>query len=67
MLSPTVSCIVSDLEYKCRQLLELADDLKAKAGKKHDKANALIAERDAHNAEADRAERVAAKVQALLD
>lgn len=67
MLNPTVSSIVSDLEYKCQQLLTLADDLKAKAGKKHDKANALIAERDAHNAEADRAERVAAKVQALLD
>lgn len=67
MFNPTVSSIVSDLQEKCQQLLALSGDLQIKAAKKHDKATALIAERDAHNAEAERAKRVAAKVQALLD
>lgn len=67
MFTKSVSQVVGDLEKKCSQLVSLANDLRAKAEKKHADAQKLLTERDDHRAEASRAERVAAKVGQLLD
>lgn len=63
----TVSQIVGDLEKKCQQLVDLSSELRAEAAQKQVDAARLLNERDDHVAEADHADRVAAKVKSLLD
>jgi hypothetical protein len=63
----TISKIVGDLEDKVAKLLAHAENLKSSANEKQAKAASLVAQSDAHKAEADRAIRIAEKVKAILD
>lgn len=63
----TINKIVGDLETKVTKLLAHAEDLKSKAEDKLSRASLLITESNQHQAEADRATRIAGKVKAILD
>lgn len=67
VFNSTVSKIVGDLEKKCQQLVELSGKLQTQAADKKAEASRLAAQGEAIAAESERAKRVAAKVQALLD
>ena len=67
LFTTSVSSIVGDLEKKVRKLVSHADALRAKSEYKSVQASALAQESAEHDAEAERALRVAAKVKAILD
>jgi hypothetical protein len=67
MFLTSVSSICSDPEKRVEQLAAHAARMRDKASKRQEKAATLISKSNEHNAEADRALRVAEKVKAILD